>query len=291
MKNIFALALVLCSAAAAAAENSKPIDVAVKTVNDRRTTGFFAQLAINIELPTIPATDVAASRVLLSSAVDDSGRSLLDPEAKEPELELNHRGSLHQSGDTPLPAAISVNLKNPDRSATKVKEVLGEIELYMPGKDPNSVAEIAKFMTFMGKPLAHQALKANGVELALVSAAEIEAEKKKRADAKRKEYADMGYSGEDLESMISSIIDSLLGGADENSVFVRIEDPNQRIQNISYIDAAGESQHVSVRDSEGIMWLDTWAGRPANDWKLSINMKTPKNIVRYAFALKDVPLP
>lgn len=291
MKKIFALALVLVSAAAVAAEKAKPIDVAVKTVNDRRTSGFFAQLAINVELPTIPSTDVAASRVLVSAAVDDSGRSLLDPEAKEPELEINHRGSLQKSGDTPLPTSIAVNLKNPDRKATKVKEVLGEIELYMPGKDPNSVAEISKFMTFMGKPLTHKALKANGVELALVSAAQIEAEKKKRADAKRKEYADMGYSGEDLDSIVTSMMDSLLSGADENAVFVKIKDPNQRIQNISYIDAAGETQHVSVRDSEGIMWLYTWAGKPTNDWKLRINMKTPKNVVRYAFALRDVPLP
>jgi hypothetical protein len=29
----------------------------------------------------------------------------------------------------------------------------------------------------------------------------------------------------------------------------------------------------------------------APDWKLSVSMKTARNVVRYAFALEDVPLP
>lgn len=295
MKKIVILALLLCSTTVAAQKKKAPamqapVETVVRSVNDRRTNGFFAQLAISVELPKILASEVTASRVLVTSAVDDSGRSLVDPEAQEPALELNQRGSLEMQEGKPLPAAVSVTLKNPDRKATKVKEVQGEIELYMPSKDPNSVAEVPKFLSFSGKALKHKALTANGVEIALVSPAQVEAEKKKRAAAKQKEYAEMGFSGTELEDMMKSFLDSILG-AEENDIYVRIKDPGNHIQHIQYVDGAGEVKHLSTRDDEGMTLISTWAGKPQPDWKLRVSMTTEKNVVRHAFTLKDVPLP
>ncbi|HYR28148.1 MAG TPA: hypothetical protein VEU30_06755, partial [Thermoanaerobaculia bacterium] len=169
-------------------------------------------------------------------------------------------------------------------------EVRGEIELYLPGKDPNSVAEIAKFTTMSGKALSHKALKANGVEISMVSAAQLEAEKKKRAEAKKKEYAEMGYEGDDLATMVTDFLGSLLG-AEENDLYVRIKDPKNAIQDIAYVDAAGEVKMVNAREDEGFTLLSTWSGKPQADWKLRVSMKTAKNVVRMPFALKDVPLP
>ncbi|HYI13066.1 MAG TPA: hypothetical protein VEK57_28730 [Thermoanaerobaculia bacterium] len=290
MKKILIATLVLFTVAAAAQEKSKPVDVAVKQVNDRRTNGHFAQLAISLELPKVPTLEVAASRVLISRAVDETGRDLLDPEAQEPELETNHRAGLGGKADPSTPVTVSVTLKNPDRKATKVKEVRGEIELFMPGKDASSVAEIPKFLSLAGKPLTHKALKANGVEIALLTTAQVEAEKKKRADAKKKEYAEMGFAGEDLENMIKSFMESLLG-VQESELLARVKDPKGRIQEISYVDAAGDVKPVMMRDEEGMTLLSTWAGKPEPDWKMRISMKTSKNVVRYAFALNDVALP
>ena len=297
MKKIVILALLLCSTTIAAQKKARPktaeklpVETVVRQVNDRRSNGHFAQLAISVELPKILASEVTASRVLVTSAVDDSGRSLVDPEAQEPALELNQRGSLEMQEGKPLPVAVSVTLKNPDRKATKVKEVQGAIELYMPSKDPNSVAEVPKFLSFSGKALKHKALAANGVEIALVSPAQVEAEKKKRAAAKQKEYAEMGFSGTELEDMMKSFLDSILG-AEENDIYVRIKDPGNHIQHIQYVDGAGEVKHLSTRDDEGMTLVSTWAGKPQPDWKLRVSMTTEKNVVRYAFVLKDVALP
>jgi len=191
----------------------------------------------------------------------------------------------------PPPATISVTLKNPDRKAKTVKEVRGEIELYMPGKDPNSVAEIAKFMPSSGKPLSHKALKANGIEMTLVTPQQLQAERKRLGEAKRKEYMDGGWpAGEDLDNMVKSYTESLLT-VDDSDLLVRIKDPNQRIQDIAYVDAAGEIKRISTRTDEGMTYLSTWGDKPQPDWKLKVSMKTPKNIVRYSFALKDVALP
>jgi hypothetical protein len=286
MKKLLALALVVLSNVAAAQQAGK-IDVAVQQVNDRRTNGSFSQLGITLELSKVKSSEVAASRVLITAAVDDSGRDLRDPEASEPQLASNHMGR-GAANDTP--ATVSVMLKNPERKATKVSEIRGEIELFMPSKDPNSVAEIPKFVSMSGKALAHKALKANGVEISLLSAARIEAEKKRRAEAKKKEYAELGFSGEDLGNMLTSFLESLFG-VEENELLARIKDPNKRIQDISYVDAGGEVKPVAMYDEEGLMHLSTWAGKPQADWKMRVSMKTSKNVVRYTFALSDVPLP
>jgi len=284
---VIALAIALSGAALLAQEK---LEVAVKQVNDRRTSGSFSQLAVSLELPKIRGSEVAASRVFVAAAVDDSGRSLVDAEAHEPELEPNQRLGMGPEEGPPAPAMVSVTLKNPDRKATKLKEVRGEIELYMPARDANSVADVAKFASLSGKALSHKALKANGVEIAVVSPAQLAAEKKRLGEVKRKSARESGYEGQDLEGIVSSYLESLLA-VEPGDVLLRVKDPKKRIQSISYVDAAGEVKRVSMRDDEGMTILSTWGEKPQPDWKLRVNMTTPKNLVRYAFALQEVPLP
>jgi hypothetical protein len=280
MKKIaFALALVFATSLLA-----QPV---VKQVNDRRTNGSFSALSITVELPNIKSKDVAASRVLVSNAVDDSGKNLIDTEAGEPQLQPNSRALY---SDDPGPASVSVDLKNPARKSTTLKSVSGQIELFMPSKDPNSVAEIPKFTSFSGKTLSHKALKANSVEIALVSEAQLEAERKRLTEAKTKELKDSGYDDETLKSVLSSYTDYLLK-FDEGDVVLRVKDDGKHIQDIAYVDAKGEVKRASINDKDGYTVLSTWGEKPEADWKLRVNMKTAKNIVRVPFSLSNVPLP
>lgn len=262
------------------------VDVAVHRVNDRRTNGSFSQLQIVLDLPKIKSADVAASRVVVTSATDETGGDLLDAE-RETQLQPNYSMGRDSGTD---PANVSLTLKNPARAATKLKEVRGEIELYMPSKDPNSIADIAKFTSFSGKALTHKALKANGVEIALVSPAQLAAEKKKLGDAKRKEYVELGYEGETLDTVVASYLESTLS-PQEHDVLFRIKDPNKRIQDIVFVDGAGEVKRAGVNEEEGFTVVGIWGEVPQPDWKLRVSMRTNKNLVKHAFVLKDVPLP
>jgi hypothetical protein len=191
----------------------------------------------------------------------------------------------------PRPAGVTVTLATPDRKAKSVKEIRGEIELCIPSRDLNSTADIPKLLSFSGKPLTHKALKANGVEIALLSPAQLDAERKRLGEAKRKEYKGTGVEdGEDLDNMVKGYLESL-PTPQENDILVRIKDPNQRIQDLVYLNAAGEVVQINSRTEEGLTYLSNWEGKPQPDWKLKVSMKTPKNMVRYAFALKDVALP
>ena len=260
-------ALAWTLAAAPLVAQTKPIETSVQQVFDRRSSGFFAECSITLELPKIKASEIEASRVVVQKATDDTGRDLVNREKQEQQTDLdpNFRGSMTRDGD---PAAtVSVSLKNPARTAKKLTEVRGEIELFMPAKDPNSMAEIPKFMTFTGKPLAHKALKANGVEIAFMTPAQIEAENKKREESG-------GFSVNP-----------------EGELAARVKDPNKRIQSVSYVDAAGDVKRVMTRDDVGVELFVYWGGPPKPDWKLRVNLKTAKNVIKHSFALKDVALP
>lgn len=259
----------------------------LKQVNDRRSNGSFASLTITLELPNIKSIDVAASRALVSNAVDDAGGNLINTEAGEPQLQPNSRAMY---SDNPGPLTVDVDLKNPARKSTSLKSVSGQIELFMPSKDPNSVAEIAKFTSLSGKTLSHKALKANNVEITLVSEAQLEAERKKLTEAKTKELKESGYDDETLKSVLSSYTDYLLK-FDEGDVVLRLKDDGKHIQDIAYVDGKGEVKRASINDRDGYTVLSTWGEKPEADWKLRVNMKTAKNIVRVPFSLSNVPLP
>ena len=272
----------------ASAQKAKSISPVVTQVNDRRSASF-GQLMLSLDLPGIKTTEVAASRVVVTAATDDLGATLVDAEAT-PTMEQNMRGTMDFSGEEVPAASVNVTLKNPDRGATSLKSVQGELELFMPSKDPNSTAEIRNFLASGNKPVSHKALKANGIEIALVSSAQIDAMKKKSADAKRKEYVEYGYEGEGLEEAVKNWTDSLFQ-ISEGDVLISVKDPQKRIQDVSFVDAHGETQRVMMDDEEGLTKLSTWGGAIQKDWTMRVQMRTPKNVVKYTFALENIPLP
>lgn len=291
MKRPYLLLPLLLFSAPLFAQKPKPIEVVVDQVQDRRSPGPFGGLTLSLALPKLKTTEVAASRVFVNSAVDDLGSILVDTERSEPRLEQNYRASMDFKGWSSVPTAtVSVPLRNPDRKAKMLKSVSGEIELFLPGRDPNSVAEVASFMTTRGKALSHKALKANAVEITLLSEAQIEAEKKRAAEKKRKELTEYGYEGETLESALTDFLGSLFG-VDESNVPVRIKDPQKRIQEVAFITPEGEVKQASIDENEGLTTLSTWGGTPQPNWKLRVSMRTPKNLVRHTFALSEIALP
>ena len=231
----------------------------VKQVTDRRSSSF-AQLSILLELPKVKNGDVAASRVRVTSATDDTGRSLVPDPGDEPRFDSNQRMGPPDPEVAARPATVNVELKSPDRKATRVKDVRGEIELYMPSKDANSVAEVAKFPTLTGK-VSHRALAANGVEITVLTPAQIK----------------------ELGDSVS---------VDEGDLLVRVKDPNKRMQELEYVMGDGETKPATARTDPdtGLTTISTW-GKLQPDWKLRVSMKTPKNVVKQAFAIADVALP
>lgn len=265
----------------------KTNDLKVTQVNDRR--GKFSGLTVTLELPSVKSSDVAASRVLLKSAVDDLGTNLLGS-TEEPSLDQNMRRKF-EHGDTASPMIVSFDMKNPPRSAKALKDIRGDIELYIPSRDSNSVVTIPKFMSQSGRSISDRALKANGVELTLVSPEQFAATKKAALDKYRAEEKAKGLDGDDLDQAVKNYAEYDYLNPEENDVLAKLYDPNKRLQSITYVDATGDEKMVRMSEKNGVTVLSTWSGKPAADWTMRINLKTPKTLVRVPLALTNVPLP
>jgi len=113
------LALFLISTIALAL--SSPVEAQVQVqfgdVQDSRTTGqFFSGIEVKIKLLGDSVADAESVRTVIKTAMDDTGRDLIDHEKKENNFEKRNR----QGGQN---WELSLKLKNPARKANTIKEL------------------------------------------------------------------------------------------------------------------------------------------------------------------------
>ncbi len=278
--------------AAAGPAKATPANAKLVTVQDRRTDGSFPRCTLGIELPDTPAVDAKAARVVVTKAVDDLGTNLVREDASEARLEPTQRGQFGAPDGKPSPPTIVfAEVKNPPRKAKVLKEVSGEIELFIPSRDPNGEATLPKFLSLAGKPAVHPALKANGVEIQFLSGAQLAAERKKAEDAERAKLKKDGYTEEEsIREMVESALWSFPKG-DDSEVLLRVKDPKNAIQEIKAFDGEGNPVFAGVSDEAGLKVLKFWNEKPKPDWSLKVEMRSEKSLVRHTFSFRDLPLP
>ncbi|MFA6954463.1 MAG: hypothetical protein WC538_01175 [Thermoanaerobaculia bacterium] len=295
-KTAITIALALVTVAPLSAQTKKgggsgatPVDAKVSQIHDRRTTTSFAQLSISLELAGTKMSDVSAARVTVLKAVDDTGGDLLDHEASAPDFSPT-TGSFLRADAAGGPASIDLTLKNPSRDAKTITELRGEVELYMPSKDPDAVALFPKFLSPSGKPLASKGLKASGVEISIVSPAQLDAEKKKASKAKADELKKDGNDADTIKWMVESFESSFVT-PDKGEIVLKVKDPGKKIHEYAFVDGAGETQRVYARETDGFVLLSTFGGEPAADWKLKVSLRTAKTMSKRSFVVKGIELP
>lgn len=269
-----------------------PAKVELVQVNDRRSSGHFANLMVHIVLPDVQENEVMAESVVPKTAKDDTGKDLLQGATERSGLSPTSAGMGFGSknGEAPSPTRLTISLASPARGAASIKEITGEIELYMPGRDPNATAKVDKILDHVGKTLVHPALAANEVEITLLTKAQLDTEKKRLADKKRLDMKKDGLSGESLEDAVKSFLEMLVA-PEEGEIVARVKDPKKRIQGYSYVTPSGELKRVVGMDRDGFTVFSSWSGKPQPDWSLKIELTTPKTLVRHTFMLADVKLP
>ncbi len=284
-------ALPVLSGRAAAPDAPAPATKAVVvSVGDIRGSDSFSRLEIEVELPDYPAADVSAARIRPKKALDDTGRDLLPEEEKKASLEPAAEGRSGGEDGTGAPAVVRMKLRNPARRAQALAEVSGEIELYLPGRDPNAVAAIPRITGQAGRQIESSALSASGVSIAILTREQLEAEKKRLAGKRKEEARKHGVLGEMLESMATAFLEAFLS-PDPGDIVLRVEDPGERIVRMSLLDAAGADGTTGRMEQQGLVVLSSSRAGPGPDWSLEVRLRTPKSVERRSFILKDVPLP
>jgi len=254
-------------------------------VKDSRTTGqFFGGLEVKIKLLGDSVADAESIRTVINTAVDDTGRDLIDHEKQKNEF-VKKNGQSQQSWE------LSVNLKNPTRKATAIKELTGKADLLVPKNDPDSIVKVDDFQKLGGQPIASPALSAAGIEIVAYTKEQADAEKAKQAEeAKKNPKANIGEA-------IAGVFGEMFNmGGGPNSITVQLKDPKEMVADVEFQDESGHKIKGNGWSSSGD--IKTKASKTYNfqsklpdSTRLVIYLATPKSVVTVPLTLKDVFLP
>ncbi len=149
-----------------------PLELSFLGIREDRVRGGAAGPAgttLEVALVGTKRGDVETARVVVATAVDDLGASLVPAGA------ANAAHEPPRGDDATAPVVLSVPLKLASRSAATLREVSGSIELYVPDADPDAAVVVPRFRSLAGSPLVSPSLARNDVTIAIAATQEAEA--------------------------------------------------------------------------------------------------------------------
>lgn len=294
-QRVFAAALVAFAVALPAWAQTNAKVVVSEVVDDRISEGMMSGgLVLMLNLEGDGLDGVKSGRFRVKEAKDDTGRSLLDPKAKVPDFSDRNTNA----------GNVQVALENPPRSATKVR-VSGTAELFVPKRDPASVVKVPGFMARLDKPVQSKGLKANKVELTVLSKEKYaEEQKKNKLDEKkiamiRAEGKERGMKDEEIDALVemAKAFEEFGGGPlPENVLLLKLARPgDEKIQDLWLETSSGEKIETGSSQGSGaedgyLKQIEVRSAIP-KDAVLVLSLFTDKAIVSVPFELKEVPLP
>lgn len=277
MKRLLA-SLLFCFAASVVYADD--IIVSAGDVRDKRATDqFYSGLELQLKIAGDIVYGAKGIKAKILAAVDDTGRDLLkEEENKDAFTEL---GEYSHSG-------VTINLKNPARKASVIKELSGKISIFIPQKDTKSTVVIKNFMSKTGKPLSDPSMKAEGVEITVLTKdmyEKIKAEKEKKA--KTDAAAEFG-------SAMVEAFSAMFGGmmsTGKNAIFLHIKDPGAKIIAMGFLDEKGEKvKSFSSMTMNDMKIFDFDKPMPPKA-QITVHIATSQSLISKQFKLTDIALP
>jgi hypothetical protein len=287
---LFAAPLVRQGRLAAASPPAPKTRANVVSIGDIRGGDSSSRLELELELPEFSAAEVAAARLRVRTAVDDTGRDLVPDEEGKDRLETLQHGGSTGPDDRPAPVVVPMKLRNPARRAKALEKVSAEVELYVPGRDPNAVAIISGIAAWSGKRLENPALAASGVQIAMLTEDQLRDEKKRRSEQRKEDARTHGVLGGLLEPVASAFLAAFFT-PEPGDVVLMTDDPDRRIVDMRLLDAAGQDRTTGTMQQQGLAVLSSTRRGPGPDWSLEVRLRTPKAQLFRSFQLRGVPLP
>ncbi len=289
-----AVASLLLLAAASTLLAAEDVKIAAGAVEDQRSSDDrFGGLSIELLLKGSGVAEVKALRVKLKSARDGAGTVLYTPEKEEKAKDFEEYDANRHPGP-------EVRLASPSRDASTV-DVAGEVELFLPARDPNTKQRFDGFLAGLDKPITSTTLKSAKVEITPLSAAQYKGRQEKNRPSKEEIAAEgkkHGASEAEIQQAIKLMdaLSSLSGEApSENSILLETKDPEGRIIRIDVVGPDGAELHAPSRGSTGgreskMVKIDL-SEKPPADAALVVTLRTPKSLVTVPLDLRGVALP
>jgi hypothetical protein len=270
------------------------IKVSVANVEDQRfSDDRFGGLTVELQLTGTGAADVKAVRVNVKSAKDDGGTILNKPGKEDKARDFEEFSVDRHPGP-------EIRLSNPRRDASSI-DVAGDVELFVPARDPSTKQKIDRFLSQPDKPISNPSLKSAKVEITPLSPKEYKARQAKDRPTKEQIAAEgkkHGASEKEIQEALA-LMDALssLGGEEpsENSILFETKDPDGRIISVEVVKADGSELHSQGRSSNGGRELKMvkieLAEKPPADSALLVTLRTSKSVFTVPLSLKEVALP
>lgn len=293
MRALFRSWGLLLLAAASAAYAQTGVRVELDDVTDNRVEAgeFRGGLEMRVKLEGTNLDKATAARIVVKEAKDDRGNDL-----------GKGAGSADFTPREYNSGTLQVAVGSPARAARTVK-IKGNVELYVPTRDPNALVKVDKALGTLDKPLSAKALKAAKIEITPLSAAAYaKAREERKIDDKkiasiREEGKKRGVPEKEIEMMIglAQALQSIDEVPGEGTVILSGKQEDfDRVYRIDILGADGEPIEIPSRGSSSmgddtIMTLQPSQPPPANA-ALRLHLLTAKSKVSSPFEL-TVELP
>lgn len=238
-------------------------------VDTRSSGGNLSNLQIEIKVVGDEVPDIEGLRATVISAIDETGRDIADLNTKS---SRSQKFTSSKFGGT----AVRLQLKNPSRRASVVKELIGRLDLFIPRNDPESTIVIDDVWTKTGKPLEASALKNAGVAITVLTKAQYE-EDKKAGEAKSPLGGLMGWTGIDA------------GG--DSALILALDDPDGRFVSLLFETPDGAQMTPGGTMTVGKYRFYNFRTPLPNMGKLKLKVATLKSTVRVPFNFENIQLP
>ena len=275
LKMLFFLCCICFAITTAYAED---IRVMVSEVKETRTTGqFFAGLELKLKILGDNISDAKGLKPRITKAVDDTGRNLLKDEDYKADFEKPDEQGQFET---------TLKLKNPARKATAIKEVTGEIEIFVPKYDPGATSVIKNFMAQTGKTVSDPTLKDAKVDITVLTKEQfnkIKAEREKELKAQK-----------EIGDAMVQLFGALFGGMmemGENSVMLNVKDEGKKVIVIEFTDESGKKIHTQATMTMGDVKVFEFDKPLPQKAQVMIFLATPKALIKTPFRLTDIVLP
>jgi len=281
MRYLSWLLVFICLAASASAD-AIDVRVTVTEVSDRRSTGqFFNNLEVKLKLTGDEAAEIRGIKTSITTAIDDTRRNLLPSEKSSFGFE-----TMGESGAGP---AVMLTLKNPARKATVIKELSGELQLFIPGRDPAATVLVKDVKRSVGKPIANPALEKAGISVIVLTKKEYD-QIRKEEEQKAKDTA--GKQG--LDQALLKAFEGLLGSffdVGEHDLILKISDPTAKLIELEVLDGKGVRISGQGSMKTGDLRILNYAEALPADAQLRLFLNTQKSVLSLPLKLVDIALP
>jgi hypothetical protein len=221
--------------------------------------------------------------VRIRSATDDTERDLSNPEPR-------HMPPQVTRVDDAGVLATHVQLRNPSRSASVIKVLEGEIDLFHPTTENGGKILLKNFQAHPGEIIDSPDLKQAGIQLIFVTReTEETAQKRLQEDLSKDNAAPKPNDVSDMQRLL--LRRSMEPAGMKNPVRFIFNDPEGKLVGIDFLDGSGIPimQRGSSRGS-GFLTKGFDKELPANALAI-VYLATPGAVTTVPFELENIPLP